>query len=490
MNCIQNLNLRLIRTVGCLVLCLPGTFVVAGEITPTSGIDFPVLGAITPRHARDIASSPWSIGGETVDRDFTVFAHWGKYLGPLGAKGLRLQAGWAKCETVKGVYAWAWLDEIINGAVAQGVRPWLEFNYGNTIYQGGGDIGLGGGFPSSPEALAAWDKWCRALVERYKDRVSEWEVWNEPDLNKKSTATVEAYVDLYIRTATMVRALQPQGKLWALGLAGNADYADKFLAGMQAKGKLDLIDAITFHGYPRNPDDTTLTDRLRAFIAKYGRKIEVRQGETGAPSKFQENFALSKIPWTETTQAKWDLRRMLAHRAKDVPMNLFAISDMHYRNPDGSNLRMNYKGMLGTNPDQTISHVKPVYRAAQNVFAIFDATVERLPEYPFTASVAAPHKLALTGYRVSNNPRQIVALWRNEAAPAEANTATPIDLLLTRGDFKQPVLVDVRTGVVYKIPAERWTRKAGGAEFRGLPVYDSPLLIAEQSVLQITVGPR
>jgi len=31
--------------------------------------------------------------------------------GPLGAKRIGFQAGWAKCEKRPGVYDWAWLDE-------------------------------------------------------------------------------------------------------------------------------------------------------------------------------------------------------------------------------------------------------------------------------------------------------------------------------------------------------------------------------------------
>ncbi len=48
------------------------TVAVAQEITPTMGIDLPVLGQVAPRAAKDIASSPWSIGGETLDRDFAA----------------------------------------------------------------------------------------------------------------------------------------------------------------------------------------------------------------------------------------------------------------------------------------------------------------------------------------------------------------------------------------------------------------------------------
>lgn len=462
------------------------------DVAPTAGIAYSVVGKVAPRAAKDITSSPWSIGGETIDRDFTVYDHYKGYLGQLGAKGIRLQAGWAKCEKQKGVYSWDWLDAIVNDAVAQGVRPWLEFNYGNPIYPGGGDTGLGGGFPSSPEALAAWERWARALVERYRDRVHEWEIWNEPDLNDRGTAPVDAYIDLYVRTATMVRQLQPRSQLWALALAHSTDYADKFLAGMKARGKLDLIDAITFHGYPRNPDDTSLADRLRAIIAKHGASIPIRQGETGAPSKYQDNFALSKISWTETMQAKWDLRRLLAHHAKDVPMNLFTLCDMHYTQAsnqvtvDGI-VRMNYKGLLATHPDRTIAHVKPAYYAAQTVFAIFDDTVKRIPEFPF--STTSLRGLAVTGYR-NEAGAQIVTLWFNDAPPGEANGVTFADVTLRAGKFTEPVLVDVRTSTVYALPQPASSSTATGVTFRAVPLYDSPMLIAEKSALRIHAPAR
>ena len=473
---------------GMLVLA---SFATAQDIVPTTGIDLPVLGKVTPRAAKDIASSVWSIGGETLDRDFANYAHYKSYLGPLGAKGIRLQAGWAKCEKAKGVYDFTWLDPVVDDATAQGVRPWLELSYGNTLYPGGGETGLGGGFPASPEALAAWDRWARALVERYKDRVTQWEVWNEPDLNSKGTATAEAYVDLYIRTATMIRAVQPTGRVWALALAHTADYADTFVAGMKARDKLDLIDAITFHGYPRNPDDTALVDKLRAIGAKHGRVIPLRQGETGAPSKHQENFALSKISFTETTQAKWDLRRLLAHHAKDVPMNLFTLSDLHYTTASAQGgadgvLRMNYKGLLATNPDQTVAYAKPAYRAAQTVFAVFDDTLVRVADYSFATT--ALRGVALSGYRRERDGAQVVAFWFNDAPPADANGVSLADVTLRAGKFTEPVLVDVRTSMVYALPKTRWTQNDRGAVFRALPLYDSPMLIAEKSALTLNAG--
>jgi len=458
---------------------------------PTTGIDLPALGRIKLKSAADIPSSPWSIGGETLDRDYADYAKYKAYLGPLGAKGIRLQAGWARCEHVKGAYEWAWLDAVIDDALAQGVQPWLQLSYGNPLYAGGGDARLGGGLPSSPEALAAWDRWVRALAERYRDRVREWEVWNEPDLNTHGVVPVEAYVGLYIRTATILREVQPAARIFALALARTPAYADKFLAGMQARDRLALIDAITIHNYPRNPDDTQLTDQVRALIGKYGHAIQVRQGETGAPSRYQENFALKKISLTETIQAKWNLRRLLAHRAKDVPMNLFTLSDMHYTQADnqgvGENgVQMNYKGLLTTNPDRSIAAIKLAYLAAQVVFTVFDDTLGRLLQYPFAST--ALRGVAMTGYQRTAGEGQVAAYWFNDAPPAEANGVTLADFVLPAGRFREPVLVDVRTNRVYAIPPARWTQGAEGAAFRGLPVYDAPLLIAEKSALPIERG--
>jgi hypothetical protein len=467
-------------------LCLTLLLTTGCAAIAQADVNLPLIGKIRPRSSQEIASSNWSVGGETQDREFTVYANYKKYLGPLGAKGIRLQAGWARCEKVPGAYDWAWLDEPVNDALAQGVQPWLEFSYGNPIYVGGGDIGLGGGFPSSPEALAAWDRWVRATVKRYKDRVHEWEIWNEPDGNRKGTATAEAYIDLYIRTATIIREIQPRGKsqIYALALAGRLDYLDKFLTGMTDRKKLDLIDAVTVHGYPKNPDDTQAFDQQRDRIAQASHSIAVREGETGAPSKYSEHQALNRLPWTENKQAKYDLRRMLAFRGKDVPFNLFGLMDMNY--VVNGELQMNYFGLLAARedpPEKTVDHVKPAYYAAQNVFAIFDDSLVRVPTFQCTASV--PNSLAAFAYKNKNTGAQIVALWFNDAMPLDSNSKTLADLALTGIRFHNPVYVDLYTGKVYALPKPKH-----GSSFKQVPLYDAPILIAEKTAVPIDVRPR
>jgi len=119
------------------------------------GIPFELLGKVKPRHSKEIASNNWAIGAETMDRDLVEYDSWKDHIGPLGTKKVRLQAGWAKCEREKGIYDFAWLDEVIDGVIASGVEPWLQTSYGNPIYEGGGGIHLSAGFTSSEEALEA-----------------------------------------------------------------------------------------------------------------------------------------------------------------------------------------------------------------------------------------------------------------------------------------------------------------------------------------------
>jgi hypothetical protein len=215
-------------------------------------------------------------------------------------------------------------------------------------------------------------------------------------------------------------------------------------------------------------------------VAKTGRPIQIRQGETGAPSKYQENFALSRIEWTENMQAKWDLRRMLAHHAKDVPVNLFTISDMHYRDTEGR-VRMNYKGLLGTNPDQSISHVKPAYHAAQHVMTIFDASLKRREAVAYTTT--ALRGLAVNGYS-DEAGHQAVVYWFNDAPPDDTTGTTPIGLNVRGAAFQNPVLVDLKTGAVYGPLTGAWEQSDEGAGFKRLPAGDWPLLIVERALVQ------
>ena len=283
------------------------------------GEGFTFLGTISPRHARDIASSNWSVGAETMDRDFTVYAHWREHLGPLGAKKARIQSGWAKTEAEPGVYSWDWVDEIVLDMAAQGVEPWVCLCYGNPIYPGGGGTGLGGGLVASEEALDAWDRYVAAFVARYAKYVDEWEVWNEPRTGRGEGAV--QYAKFVVRTAETVRKLQPNAQiLFAAGGAFDTAFAKEVLEYLREQDKLALVDAIIYHPYRYNPDESYAAAlELRALAKSFAPHLDIRQGENGAPSRPGSFGAIAKNNWTEQSQAKWALRRLLGDLGRGIP---------------------------------------------------------------------------------------------------------------------------------------------------------------------------
>ena len=103
----------------------------AGVVPCAGDTEFTRAGTLVPRSKPDPNDDQWMIGCEVLDRDFARFSAYKDYLPGLGIRSIRLQGGWAKCEKVKGVYDFAWLDEPVDFALAHGLNPVLETDYGN-----------------------------------------------------------------------------------------------------------------------------------------------------------------------------------------------------------------------------------------------------------------------------------------------------------------------------------------------------------------------
>lgn len=439
-------------------------------------VKFPQIGKVKPRSAQEINGNNWSIGAETMDRDYTIYENWKEYLGPLGIKRARLQSGWAKTEFEPGKYNFAWLDEIVYDIVSQGVTPWFNISYGNPIYAKGGGIRLGADMPKAPETIKGYVQFAELLVTRYKDVVHEWEIWNE---GVRKTNTMDDYLDIFIPTAEAIKAIQPDAKILGLATAGiHPEQSEEFCAKLKARNKLHLVDKITYHPYRKNPDEVyDEVARLRANIHKYSDRITIFQGENGAPSAFRNSKALSNYDWSELSQSKWALRRLLGDLGRDIESSYFAIMDMNY--PD----EINRKGLLHATEDQKVDHVKPAYYVVQHLTSIFDNTLARIENYSF--EVDSDRSLSLFAYQNKFSKNQVVTIWFDDQIPSDSNDKTNLDFTFSHGEFPDPVYIDLRTGEVFDIPTKNWSKKGAVYEFSNIPVYDSPVLIADKSLILI-----
>jgi hypothetical protein len=435
------------------------------------------IGTLKPRSASEIEGSNWTLGCETLDRDFADYQQYKEYLVPLGIKTIRLQGGWAKTERIKGAYDFAWLDAIIDDAGSRSLNILLETGYGNTNYVGGGGWDLAGGFPTSAEGLAAYDRWVEAMATRYKGKVRDWAMWNEPDINKQHKP--EDITGLNIRAAEIIKRVIPDARIAGLSLASSSPkFFESCLKALAEKGKVELFHWFIYHGYEFNPDSSYKNvEALKATLARYSAKAKMRQGENGCPSEMATKFALSNHPWTESSQAKWDLRRMLGDLGHDVESAVFTICDFNHTGRE-----INRKGLLRATADKRVEKVKLAYYAVQNCAAVFDNTLERIKEPAVT--VTYDKATASFAYRNKATGQNLVVLWDNAGTPDDSFVTRPAQVVVKGFAMKEPVWVDLVSGRIYEIPADQIAAAGESTMFKAIPLYDAPVLITDKAVLR------
>jgi hypothetical protein len=450
---------------------------------------FTLLGTLVPRNVREIETSHWTLGCETIDREYSDYNAFKEYLPALGIRRIRLQGGWARTEKDPGIYDFAWLDQIIEDALSRGLEIWLETDYGNPAYAGGGGRTLAGGFPTSQVALTAWDKWVAAMARRYQDKVRDWAMWNEPDINKKHTPADIA--DFNIRTAEIIKNIIPEARIGALSLATlNPDFMDRCLQRLAEKNKLDLFEWVVYHGYTMNPDTAYgNVEKIRDVVKRYSPRLRLWQGENGTQSEWCRSGALSKYPWTELTQAKWDTRRMLGDIGHDVDSTVFTAADLDYRTTAFHNGLVRY-GLIktaGAAEGFRVLKVKMAYYAVQNVVSVFNDAVELIPDFPCEVTCAKP--VAVYGHRFKRSGQSIVVFWDKSNVPDNANGTVPVTLKIKGARFAHPVWVDVITGNVYEIPAQNVGVEGDTMTFRGIPVCDAPAFVTDRDAIPYAESP-
>lgn len=312
----------------------------ASELTGFENLTF--LGKLKPRKSTEIPSSALGVGFETLDRDMWDPNHAWPVLEELGVKWARVQTGWTKTEREFGRYEFAWLDEIVENLIRRGVQPWLSFSYGNRLYtDDAGETGVGYPPVQTESEKIGWENYVRAVVRHFRNRVSHYEVWNEPDLLSfwKRGPRAKEYVDLVRMTAKPLREEQPEAKLIGGAIAwGMTPWSIKFLEDCMKAGLHEFVDIISYHGYKSIPERHSAQEfpAFRHVLDKYKPSLIAWQGEAGVqsyvPEKARGVGALSTMKSSEDIQARMLLRRFLLELSNGAAMSsYFHMADFaHY----------------------------------------------------------------------------------------------------------------------------------------------------------------
>ena len=438
----------------------------------------PIIGEIKNVPSTIGMESVWSVGSETLDRDFANFENYKKFLGETGVGYARFQSGWAKTEQKKGKYDFAWFDAHIDGCREQGVKPWVCLCYGNPIYSDHGFDLNAKLFPDGP-IMDGWLNYVKAVAKRYKGKVTMYEVWNEPDGGKNGDS-YDLYANLFVRTAKAIKEIDPNVKIAAFGICSpERAYIPKSLKKIKELGGIDLIDYITFHAYWPKPEVATASIlELRELAHSYSPKIEILQGETGCPGQLEYGHAMSHIEWTEYSQVKWDCRNMLNNFRLGVPYSVFTMVDLNY------GWMLQSYGLVRMNLKSEPQYKRPKFYMVQNVTSIFTPDLKPIP-----ADIKTNTDHEITSFGLEKNGKPVgYVLWISDGVPTSSLEREYVTIKESSFPIRNLVYVDLITGKVHQLDNVHNVRNAENAKTRELvniPIWDAPVLIIDKSAIKM-----
>lgn len=206
-----------------------------------------------------------------------------------GLKYLRQNFSWSDIEPSRGNFDYSSYDPLVDAAVAQG-REFIGLFHGCVPAWAAPSTG-GGTFP--PDDPADYAHFAAVTVERYKDKIHYWELWNEQNAERfwKPAPDPEAYGNLLKAVAQAIHAVDPEAKVYFGGLApiysaawGNMwGFLEEAFAFNPDLG--DYFDGVAIHTYtfiqiaepetsdPNNPLKQSVPDMIRdsrEVLARWG----------------------------------------------------------------------------------------------------------------------------------------------------------------------------------------------------------------------------
>ncbi|HZP07557.1 MAG TPA: glycosyl hydrolase family 39 [Terracidiphilus sp.] len=211
------------------------------------------------------------------------------------------------------VYNFAYVDQIYDGLLKNGVRPFVEISFMPKKLAFNPDALHPFWYKqnvSPPKSMDRWDDLIRHfaqhLIDRYGiDEVSQWyfEVWNEPNIDFwNGIPRDRSYFDLYAHTARTLKSVNSRLRVGGPATAASAWISDflKFTAENHVP-----VDFVSSHAYA---DDTTLD--------LFGKNEQIPMDERvcRAVDKIRNEIKSSSTPNVPFFLTEWNVQGMMNSR--------------------------------------------------------------------------------------------------------------------------------------------------------------------------------
>lgn len=453
------------------------------------------IGYLAKKSSSEITASPWGMDFITIGDDISV-APLLQRIGESGVKWARVRANWSGVErTARGVFDWQQLDEIVDGMTRYGIRIFMQTGGTNRLYH---EFPKGYSYPPTrvPEALDGYCAYVAKLAERYGDRVTHYEIYNEPNIRNfwRPEPDAREYGLLVQRAGEAVKSAKKDAKIIAGVLAGVGDPQTEFARQfMEYPGVLDQLDILCYHPYNPHPElSSERVTAMRKALEALKPGLPTMQGECGCPSSGDTIHFRGDAPWGYKVQSKWLLRRLLTDRLDGAMICTYFLNvefrgNLQAGDPttrDGYNT----KGLI----QHTTWAPKPAFYTLQNLAATIDdscAPVEERVEFtvidPGIFYGIGPHEdrfpclpwhLAM---RKGSFP--LLAYWL-PWRPQEIIRPATVRIAWQGVSWNEPVCLDFISGEVREA-----ARNGNDLE---VPLADYPMLLTELSALEISRKPE
>ena len=403
------------------------------------------------------------------------------------------------------------LEDYVDSLVDNGIDVQVQLIYGNVMYTSPSgkrpDVSIPepGSFhnddrslysvfypPTTPEQIAAFNRYSAWMVNHFHDRIHYWALWNEQDIGYWNPyGNPEQFGKLLGPFIETVHRTDPQAKVIYGGQADpSRDFTQRALDTCQCAPGIDVYAYHTYPGYGQNLNPETMD--YGAYQAESPRALRdlvthypgVKPGIPFFDDEF--NSIPSWVGSDESVQAKYVPRGFVYNLAAGVKTFVWLLA----AGTDGN--EYDDFGIIHglTNHDYDFTP-RPVFAALQNTNALFsdtkfDASIEVSgPDLPALRRQAGFPFLGY-GFR-SDNGKAIVAYWL-AAHSLPGNTFPPLyaTLSLKNTGITHPVLIDVVSGEIRQV---KW--KAGTTDtLEALPVKDSILAVTDESYFDWPVLPE
>jgi hypothetical protein len=217
------------------------------------------------------SAQPSAYGMVTHDLD----ADRARKMSELGAGFARVSVRWWQVEPSPGQFEWGALDHYVREQAApRGIRLFLSLGEPPEWAGGGADHNR------APDDLDRWFRFVHAVVDRYKDDVQHWGVWNEPD-SALFLDGRDAYRDLAREARRAIKTADPSGLVLGPEISEGA-LDDGWFAEIMTAWGFETFDIVTVHVYSTRVADKM--DRL-VFPWTFGKEVWLTEaGRSTSPN--------------------------------------------------------------------------------------------------------------------------------------------------------------------------------------------------------------